>query len=245
MDNLNLNKHISGQFNAELEHIRTQVLTMGGLVEQQLTNAIIAMHNQDGELAQRVIDGDNKVNMMEVSIDEACVRIIAKRQPAASDLRLVMAIIKAISELERIGDVAEKISRTALEKFGQQHQPLLVSLESLGYHTIQMLHDVLDAFARMDVNAAIDVYREDKKVDQEYESIVRQLMTYMMEDPRTIPSVLTALFCARAIERIGDRCQNICEIIFYFVKGQDFRHVGGDQLDKLLTGDKDNSNLPA
>ena len=244
MDNLNLNKHISGQFNAELEHIRTQVMIMGGLVEQQLTDAITAMHNQDGERALRVIDGDQKVNMMEVAIDEACVRIIAKRQPTASDLRLVMAIIKTISELERIGDVAEKISRTALEKFGQQHQPLLVSLESLGHHTIQMLHDVLDAFARMDLSAAIEIYREDKKVDQEYEGIVRQLMTYMMEDPRTIPSVLTALFCARAIERIGDRCQNICEIIFYFVKGQDFRHVGGDRLDKLLAGD-DNGSSPA
>ncbi len=244
MDNLNLNKHISGQFNAELEHIRTQVMIMGGLVEQQLTDAITAMHNQDGERALRVIDGDQKVNMMEVEIDEACVRIIAKRQPTASDLRLVMAIIKTISELERIGDVAEKISRTALEKFGQQHQPLLVSLESLGHHTIQMLHDVLDAFARMDLSAAIEIYREDKKVDQEYEGIVRQLMTYMMEDPRTIPNVLTALFCARAIERIGDRCQNICEIIFYFVKGQDFRHVGGDRLDKLLAGD-DNGSSPA
>lgn len=244
MDNLNLNKHISGQFNAELEHIRTQVMIMGGMVEQQLTDAITAMHNLDGELAQRVIDGDQKVNMMEVEIDEACVRIIAKRQPTAIDLRLVMAIIKAISELERIGDVAEKISRTALEKFGQQHLPLLVSLESLGRHTVQMLHGVLDAFARMDLNEAITIYREDKKVDKEYEGIVRQLMTYMMEDPRTIPSVLTALFCARAIERIGDRCQNICEIIFYFVKGQDFRHVGGDRLDELLSGD-DGSNRPS
>lgn len=243
MDNLNLNKHISGQFNAELEHIRTQVMIMGGMVEQQLTDAITAMHNQDAELARRVIEGDQKVNMMEVEIDESCVRIIAKRQPTASDLRLVMAIIKAISELERIGDVAEKISRTALEKFGQQHLPLLVSLESLGHHTVQMLHDVLDAFARMDLSAAITIYREDKKVDKEYEGIVRQLMTYMMEDPRTIPSVLTALFCARAIERIGDRCQNICEIIFYFVKGQDFRHVGGDRLDELLSGD-DGSNRP-
>ncbi|MDT0177560.1 phosphate signaling complex protein PhoU [Enterobacter sp. BRE11] len=244
MDNLNLNKHISGQFNAELEHIRTQVMIMGGMVEQQLTDAITAMHNLDGELAQRVIDGDQKVNMMEVEIDEACVRIIAKRQPTASDLRLVMAIIKTISELERIGDVAEKISRTALEKFGQQHMPLLVSLESLGHHTVEMLHDVLDAFARMDLTEAIQIYREDKKVDKEYEGIVRQLMTYMMEDPRTIPSVLTALFCARAIERIGDRCQNICEIIFYFVKGQDFRHVGGDKLDELLSGD-DGSNKPS
>ncbi|MGO4745906.1 phosphate signaling complex protein PhoU [Serratia quinivorans] len=237
MDNLNLNKHISGQFNAELEHIRTQVLTMGGLVEQQLTDAITAMHNQDGELAKRVIEGDAKVNMMEVAIDEACVRIIAKRQPTASDLRLVMAIIKTISELERIGDVADKICRTALEKFSHQHQPLLVSLESLGRHTVQMLHDVLDAFARMDLDEAIRIYREDRKVDQEYEGIVRQLMTYMMEDTRTIPSVLTALFCARSIERIGDRCQNICEFIFYFVKGQDFRHIGGDALEKLLSSD--------
>ena len=138
-------------------------MIMGGLVEQQLTDAITAMHNQDGERALRVIDGDQKVNMMEVEIDEACVRIIAKRQPTASDLRPVMAIIKTISELERIGDVAEKISRTALEKFGQQHQPLLVSPESLGHHTIQMLHDVLDAFARMDLSAAIEIYREDKR----------------------------------------------------------------------------------
>lgn len=166
MDNLNLNKHISGQFNAELEYIRTQVMTMGGLVEQQLSDAITAMHNQDSDLAKRVIDGDKQVNMMEVAIDEACVRIIAKRQPTASDLRLVMAIIKTIAELERIGDVADKICRTALEKFSQQHQPLLVSLESLGRHTVQMLHDVLDAFARMDLDEAVRIYREDKKVDQ-------------------------------------------------------------------------------
>lgn len=163
MDSLNLNKHISGQFNAELESIRTQVMTMGGMVEQQLSDAITAMHNQDSDLAKRVIEGDKNVNMMEVAIDEACVRIIAKRQPTASDLRLVMVISKTIAELERIGDVADKICRTALEKFSQQHQPLLVSLESLGRHTIQMLHDVLDAFARMDIDEAVRIYREDKK----------------------------------------------------------------------------------
>ncbi|OTA20510.1 transcriptional regulator PhoU [Xenorhabdus beddingii] len=235
MDNLNISKHISGQFNAELEHIRTELMTMGGLVEEQLSKAILAMHNQDETLARQVIEDDQKVNMMEVAIDEACVRIIAKRQPTASDLRLIMVISKTIAELERIGDVADKICQTALEKFSHQQQSLLVSLESLGRHAIQMLHDVLDAFARMDLEEAIRIYREDKKVDQEYEGIVRQLMTYMMEDPRTIPNVMTALFCARSIERIGDRCQNICEFIFYYVKGQDFRHVGGDQLEKLLT----------
>lgn len=234
MDNLNLNKHISAQFNAELEYIHTQVMIMGGLVEQQLTDAILAMHNMDADLAQRVIDDDQKVNRMEVDIDECCVRIIARRQPAASDLRMVMAIIKTISELERIGDVAEKISRTALEQFGQKHQSLLISLEALGHQTVQLLHDVLDAFARMDLQAAVELYKEDKKVDQNYEGIIRQLMTYMMEDPRTIPSVLTALFCARAIERIGDRCQNICEIIFYYVKGQDIRHKKGGLLEEYL-----------
>lgn len=235
MDNLNYNKHISGQFNAELEHIRTELMKMGGLVEEQLKNAIEALHNRDQNLAKKVIEDDQKVNMMEVAIDEACVRIIAKRQPTASDLRLIMAISKTIAELERIGDVADKICEVAVEKFSEQHQSLLVSLEALGGHTIQMLHNVLDAFARMDLDAAIGVYLEDKKVDEEYEGIVRQLMTYMMEDPRTIPSVLTALFCARSIERIGDRCQNICEFIFYYLKGQDFRHLGGDFVEKMLT----------
>ncbi|EFL92292.1 negative regulator of PhoR/PhoB two-component regulator [Candidatus Regiella insecticola LSR1] len=236
MDNFKLNTHISGQFNAELEHIRTEVSKMGGLVEQQLTNAIEAMHNQDSDLANHVIEGDKKVNKMEMDIDEACVRIIAKRQPAASDLRLIMVIIKTISELERIGDMANKICQTALEKFS--HQPLLVNLESLGQHTVTMLHDVLDAFARMDLKDALCIYRENKKIDQEYEGIVRQLMTYMMEDPRTIPKVLTALFCARSIERIGDRCQNICEFIFYFVEGQDLRHQKGEMLEKLLAKDR-------
>lgn len=235
MKNFNLKKHISAQFNAELEYIQNQVMIMGKLVEQQLTDAIRAMHNQDAELAERVIFDDQKVNQMEIDIDEACVRIIAKRQPTASDLRLVMAIIKIISELERIGDVVQKISQAALEKFNQHQPSFLVNLESFAHHTIQMLHDVLKAFSRMDLDEAIRIYQEDKKVDQEYEAIVRQLMTYMMEDPRTIPSVLSVLFCARAIERVGDRCQNICEIIFYFVKGEDFRHVTFDRLDQLLS----------
>ncbi|MFM2475731.1 phosphate signaling complex protein PhoU [Celerinatantimonas sp. MCCC 1A17872] len=235
MDNLNINKHISAQYNAELESVRNQVLTMGGLVEKQLVDAIKAMNKGDAELAQTVIDNDQKVNAMEVSIDEACTQIIAKRQPTASDLRLIIAIIRTVSELERIGDEADKICRTALEKFSNQHQTLLVSLESLGHHTIQMLHDVLDVLARLDLEQGIQVYREDKKVDREYEGVVRQLMTYMMEDPRTIPNVMTGMFCARAIERIGDRVQNICEFVFYLVKGKDFRHVDGESLEKLLS----------
>lgn len=173
MDSFNFNKYIFGQFNVELESIRTQVMIMGGMVEQQFFDVIIAMYNQDSDLAKRVIEGDKNVNMMEVAIDEVCVRIIVKRQSTASDLRLVMVISKIIVELERIGDVADKICRIALEKFFQQYQSLLVSLESLGRYIIQMLYDVLDAFARMDIDEAVRIYREDKKVDQEYEGIVR------------------------------------------------------------------------
>ena len=234
MDNYNISRHISGQFNAELEAIRTHVLAMGGLVERQLTDALRAMHNQDEELARHVIREDHKVNGMEVAIDEACTRIIAKRQPTASDLRLVMAIIKTITDLERIGDVADSIAKMALDNASHSQQPFLVSLEALGQRAAKMLHDVLDAFARMDIEAAMKVYRKDDSLDREYEGILRQLMTYMMEDPRSIPNVLKVMWSARAIERVGDRCQNICEYIIYFVKGKDVRHIQKEELEKLL-----------
>lgn len=224
MDNMNLNKHISGQFNAELENVRNQVLVMGGLVEQQLTDAISAIHIQDLDAARKIVANDHKVNAMEVAIDEECTRIIAKRQPTASDLRLVMAIIKTITDLERIGDVADKIARMLTDN-ANKPQPPLVSLENMGRRTIKMLHDVLDAFARMDLEAAIAVYKEDDKVDREYESIIRELMTYMMEDPRTISSGLNLLFLARAIERIGDHAANIAEAVIYIAKGADVRHT--------------------
>ncbi|OOE89847.1 phosphate signaling complex protein PhoU [Salinivibrio sharmensis] len=234
MDNHNISRHISGQFNAELEAIRTHVLAMGGLVERQLTDALRAMHNQDVDLARHVIREDHKVNGMEVAIDEACTRIIAKRQPTASDLRLVMAIIKTITDLERIGDVADSIAKMALDNSSYSQQPFLVSLEALGQRAAKMLHDVLDAFARMDIDAAMKVYRKDDSLDREYEGILRQLMTYMMEDPRSIPNVLKVMWSARAIERVGDRCQNICEYIIYFVKGKDVRHIQKEELEKLL-----------
>nr|WP_086937653.1 phosphate signaling complex protein PhoU [Thaumasiovibrio occultus] len=234
MDNLNIGRHISNQFNAELEQIRSEVLAMGGLVEQQLVDALKAMHRQDVELARKVIRNDHKVNGKEVMIDEACTRIIAKRQPTASDLRLVMAIIKTITDLERIGDVADSIAKMALESFTNNQQNLLVSLEALGMQVVRMLHDVLDAFARMDVNAAIEIYREDDRIDREYESIIRQLMTYMMEDPRSIPNVLQVMWSARSIERIGDRCQNICEYIIYYVKGKDVRHIDPNDISSYI-----------
>lgn len=227
-------RHISGQFNVELESIRTHVLTMGGLVEQQLSFAMQALHKDDIDLAKKVVRDDHKVNSMEVSIDEACTRIIAKRQPTAKDLRLIMAIIKAITDLERIGDVASKIATVAIESPPLKDQTFQISLEPLGRQAIAMLHQVLDAFARMDVDAAASVYKLDDKLDAEYEAVIRQLMTYMMEDPKSIPNIIQVMWSARAIERVGDRCQNICEYIIYFVKGKDVRHLGEQSIDDLL-----------
>lgn len=231
---MNLNKHISVQYNEELEQIRNDVLKMGGLVEQQLTNALNAVNNSDQELARRVLETDYLVNRMEVQIDEACTRIIAKRQPAASDLRLVLAIIKTITDLERIGDEAERIANVALESFNKTQQEFLVSMDSMGRKAITMLNDVLDSFARMDVEAAFKVHKADKKLDKEYEAITRQLMTYMMEDPRSIPKVMDVLWSVRSLERIGDRCQNVAEYIIYFVKGKDVRHTSEDDIKKNI-----------
>ncbi|AUI85377.1 phosphate transport system regulatory protein PhoU [Vibrio azureus] len=227
-------RHISGQFNVELESIRTHVLTMGGLVEQQLSFAIEALHNENIELAHQVVADDHKVNAMEVSIDEACTRIIAKRQPTAKDLRLIMAIIKTITDLERIGDVAARIADVAISSTSSKERKFQVSLEPLCRQAIHMLHQVLDAFARMDVEAAAAVYKLDDKLDAEYEAVIRQLMTYMMEDPKNIPHILQVMWSARAIERVGDRCQNICEYIIYFVKGKDVRHLGDQSIDDFL-----------
>ncbi len=234
MENMNLSKHISGQFNAELDDIRNRVLAMGGLVERQLEQSLDALSTLDSELAQKVIDGDHKVNGMEVAIDEECTRIIAKRQPAASDLRLVLAISKTITDLERIGDACVKISKAALDKRSKNQQPLLVSIENMGRHATRMLHATLDALARMDAEVAFELHKEDVKLDKEYEGIIRQLMTYMMADPRSIPEVLDVLWAARAVERVGDRCQNICEYIIYYVKGKDVRHVSYEEMEKDL-----------
>ncbi|PFG46273.1 PhoU-like phosphate uptake regulator [Vibrio sp. ES.051] len=231
---MHFGRHISGQFNVELESIRTHVLTMGGLVEQQLSYAIQALHKEDVELARKVVREDHKVNAMEVSIDDACTRIIAKRQPTAKDLRLIMAIIKTITDLERIGDVATRIAYVAIESQSSKERQFQVSLEPLCHQAIQMLHQVLDAFARMDVEAAAKVHKLDDKLDAEYEAVIRQLMTYMMEDPKNIPNILQVMWSARAIERVGDRCQNICEYIIYFVKGKDVRHLGDQSIDDVL-----------
>ena len=233
MDNLNLKRHISGQFNTELENIRNHVLLMGGLVEKQLSDAISAISTLDVTLAEQVIKNDRKVNSFEVTIDEECTRIIAKRQPAAGDLRLIFAISKTVTDLERIGDSAKMLANVALKKDASKQGKLLVSLENLGCQCVTMLHNVLDCFARMDVDAAFEVHSADSLIDAQYESLMRELMTYMMEDPRAIPSVMEVMWAARALERVGDRAQNIAEYVIYFIKGKDIRHLDDDEIAQL------------
>jgi len=226
MDNLHLNQHISKRFNEELEDIRARVLNMGGLVEQQLKDAITALSEMNVTLAEAVINGDYKVNALEVSIDEECTQILARRQPAASDLRLVIAVIKTITDLERIGDEAERVARMALHfSENKGNEKLLSGIVHLGEQVSVMLHGALDAFARMDTESAVTVAKSDSKADREYEGILRELMTFMMEDPRSIPHILDIMWSARALERIGDRSCNICEYVIYLVKGKDVRHT--------------------
>ncbi|MDH5178618.1 MAG: phosphate signaling complex protein PhoU [Gammaproteobacteria bacterium] len=227
--------HISQQFDAELEDVRNRVLSMGGLVEQQIIQAITALSEGDAKLAELVIDNDIKVNTAEVAIDEECTHIIARRQPAASDLRLMIAVIKTITDLERIGDQAERIARMGL-RLMEKERPKnnYGELRHLGELVAAMVHDALDAFARMDIDAAIEVAKQDLKVDQEYDGVMRQALTFMMEDPRSISRMLDVMWTARAIERIGDHAKNICEYIIYLVKGKDVRHIGLEKMEKAV-----------
>jgi phosphate transport system protein len=232
-----MHTHISHQFNAELEDIRTRVLQMGGLVEQQIEQALDALVNGNTALGESVIMNDTQVNKMEVTIDEECSQIIARRQPTASDLRLVVAVIKTITDLERIGDEAEKIARMAVRLAGEDRpKNNYAEIQSMGNHVRQMVHDALDAFARLDIEAAVRIAREDTKVDQKYDGVMRQIITYMMEDPRTISRMLNVIWAARAIERIGDHACNICEYIIYLVKGKDVRHTSLDQVEREILG---------
>jgi len=226
MENMNIGHHISRQFNEELEDVRNQVLMMGGLVEQQIADAVKALVEGDSRLADQVIENDHKVNGLEVAIDEECTQILARRQPAASDLRLVIAVIKTITDLERVGDQAEKIARMGVH-LAEMERPKgqYYEVQSLGERVIKMLHQTLDAFARMDVDAAIKVSQQDAQIDHEYDGIIRKMVTFMMEDPRTIKRSLDVIWSVRALERVGDHSKNICEYVIYLVKGKDVRHT--------------------
>ncbi|MGC2165541.1 MAG: phosphate signaling complex protein PhoU [Gallionella sp.] len=229
-------EHISRQFDADLESIRASVLQMGGLVESQIRSAIESLVSGNVALMNRVIEDDHRVNAMEVKIDESCSQLIARRQPAAGDLRLVMAVIKTITDLERIGDEAEKISRMAklLSQKPGFALPRYHEIKHAAEIAVDMLRKSLDAFARLDVVMAAQVVRQDDQVDEEFRAIMRYLITFMMEDPRTISTSLEILFVAKAIERIGDHAKNMSEYVIYMVKGRDVRHITLEEIDQEI-----------
>ncbi len=224
-------QHISGRFNSELESLRNHMLEMGGKVQNQLTGALDAVVQLDSGKAEAVVVGDNEVNHMEMAIDDECATIIARRQPAASDLRLVIAIIKVNTDLERIGDEAAKVAKQVIRITEDGASPSsCVELKHIGNRVAQMLHQSLDAFARLDVEQAIEVLKGDREVDKEYGSAMRSLVTFMMEDPRAISSILNEMWALRSLERIGDHACNIAERVIYLVKGHDVRHGRLDEL---------------
>ena len=230
MSNQNAGQHILHQFDEDLESTRNKVLNMGGLVEKQVENSLLALVNSDSNLAEQVAMNDYQVNAMEVAIDEECNHIIALRQPAASDLRLVVAIIKTITDLERIGDEAEKIGRYAVDLASEERNEMyFAELKLLGDQVKKILRDSLDAFARMDVANAFETAARDKQINKEYDTITRKLIKSMTEDRESVERGLKVMWCARALERIGDHAKNICEYVIFTVEGKDVRHTSFKQ----------------
>ena len=230
-------KHLSTQFDSELSAISTRVLEMGGLVEAQVAQAIYALANFSAETALQVLKQEDLVNSMEVEIDRDLSTIIARRQPTARDLRLLIAISKTIANLERIGDEAARIARMAqrLLNSGLSNR-MRLPVSDLAYEcelATKQLRKVLDAFARLDTQAALEVLRQDDQIDREFEGLMRKLITYMMEDPRTISSAIDLVFVAKAIERVGDHAKNLAEVIIYIVKGTDVRHNSLDAVESM------------
>ena len=228
-------EHISKQFDLELETIRTRVLQMGGLVEAQIIGAIDALMSSDIAKLDKVIAEDALVNAMEVSLDEECQHIIARRQPAASDLRMVITVIKTITDLERIGDEAQKVARMGklILLADRVHMPRFREIQKMAEVALAMLRRALDAFARLDVAGALDVARQDRKLDEEFDANFRQLVTFMMEDPRAISMSIDTIFMCKAIERIGDHAKNISEYVVYLVKGKDIRHTALEDVERI------------
>ncbi|GHE21192.1 phosphate signaling complex protein PhoU [Halomonas urumqiensis] len=226
-------QHISRQFNQELEELKTHLMAMGGLVEKQVQDAVAALLDADSSLAQRVVDNDRAVNDMQIKIDEECTRVLARRQPAASDLRLVLAVIRAASDLERIGDEASKIARNAIDLINADNGSRgFVEVRMISEHVRRMVRDALTSFARFDTELALQLVHEDDEVDNEYRTAMRSLMTFMMEDARSISSILNVMWILRALERIGDHANNLAEYVIYLVKGLDIRHSDPDELDE-------------
>jgi phosphate transport system protein len=230
-------EHISKQYDADLEAIRSRVLQMGGLAESQLKTALDAFERADMALADSAVEADRRVNELQISIDGMVNHVIARRQPTAVDLRLIMGVAKAITDIERIGDEASKIARAARwvhDKASHSRLNRIPDIKASGDIAARMLGQALDAFARLDASAAAQIIRADEGVDERFRAILRQLVTFMMEDPRTISAAIDTVWAAKAIERIGDHAKNIAEHVIFIAAGLDVRHVAPDEIDKAV-----------
>ena len=232
MDKLHLDQHISRSFNDELEQIKTRMLEMGGRVENQVADAVRALEDADSELAETVINRELAIDALEMEIDEDCTTLIARRQPTATDLRLVMAVTKTIRDLERMGDEAKKIAKMAIKLSEEGSAPRgYVEIRHIANGVRRMLSDTLDAFTRYDADSALATLRADDQIDLDYKTALRELVTFMMEDPRSISRVMNIMWALRSLERIGDHAKNICEQVVYLVRGKDIRHGNASRLD--------------
>ena len=234
-------QHTSSEFARFLKNVRSHTLEMGGLAEQHVSSAVQAFLDGNQKLAKKIAREDFKINALEVKIDEECSEFLALQHPVAMDLRTVIAVIKATTDLERVGDEAEKIGRHAVKLAAVERSPTyFMELRHLGDQVCKMLHDCLDALARMDIESALAIAEGDRAINDEYDSLTRQLITHMMEDPRTIKRSLRVMWCARSLERIGDHAKNICEYVIYTVAGKDIRHTSFDQVKAELGDINDN-----
>jgi len=220
-------EHMTKQFDVDLETLRSRMLQMGGLIESQILAAIEGFYSGNLKALEQVIDNDRRVNAFEVSIDTECSHIIARRQPAASDLRMIMGVSKAVTDLERVGDEAKKIAVVSkhIHESGRLQVPRLADIRRTGSIVVGMLRKALDAFARLDAVAAAEVIRDDAAIDEAFRGMMRQLITFMMEDPRTISTAFEIVWVARSLERMGDHSKNVAEQVIYIVKGTDVRHT--------------------
>ena len=228
-------RHISRQFDLELDEIRSRVLKMGGLVESQLDKTLDAKRDGDSEAIVDVEKLDRKVNALEMQIDEECTQILAKRQPAAGDLRMIIATTKSVRDLERIGDEAERVANMVRHAFDNDASvKAFKGLLSLGEHVKELLHETLNTYARMQTRSAVFNMRKDQAIDEEYARVVVRLVNYMKKDPDNISDALDVIWAARSLERIGDHCINICENVIYLVEGEDVRHSEIDEIQEQL-----------
>jgi phosphate transport system protein len=227
LDRLHLTQHISRQFNSEIEDVRRQVLAMGGIVEEQIAAAVRVLVAREAGALGEIREREQRINAAELAIDEQCAFILARRQPAASDLRLVLSVMKMLADLERIGDEAKRIARLGEHLLNEEGgADVTAALAELGHIARDMLRGALDAFARLDEQLALDVMHRDRRLDGSFRSVSAALVARMQQVPEQIPVELDRLWCARSFERIGDRCKNLCEFVLYLVRGKDVRHSG-------------------